>query len=39
MKKSLWQVGKDTVAQWIEDQPFPLAARFLITRFSPSLRS
>jgi membrane protein len=26
MKKSLWQVGKDTVAQWIEDQPFPLAA-------------
>ena len=26
MKKSLWQVGKDTIAQWIDDQPFPLAA-------------
>lgn len=24
--KSLWQFAKDVVVQWIEDQPFPLAA-------------
>jgi membrane protein len=26
MKKSLWQVGKDTIMQWIDDNPFQLAA-------------
>ena len=26
MKTSMWQAGKNAVTQWIEDEPFQLAA-------------